>query len=80
MLGFIAARMLDVKCLVTFSSEVSRTDLPDTDEGVFEAVEKYLKYLCGLADGEYRGKALHEKMLFKRRNELFENPAWVRCV
>ena len=80
LLGFIAARMLDVKCLVTFSSEVSRTDLPDTDDGAFEAVEKYLKYLHGLADGEYRGKAPHEKMLFKRRHELFENPAWVRCV
>jgi hypothetical protein len=80
LLGFIAARMLDVKCLVTFSPEVSRTDLPDTDDGAFEAVEKYLKYLHSLADGEYRGKALHEKMLFKRRNELFENPALVRCV
>ena len=80
LLGFIAARMLDVKCLVTFSPEVSRADLPDTEDGTFEAVEKYLKYLCNLADGEYRGDEPQEKILFKRRNELFENPSVVRCL
>jgi len=71
--------MLDIKCFVTFSPEVSHADLPDTEDGTFEAVEKYLKYLCSLADGEYRGEVPHEKMLFKRRNELFENPSVVRC-
>lgn len=80
LLGFIAARMLDVKCLTAFSPEVSREDLPEDEAGTFEAVEKYLKYLCTLADGEYREKASCEKELFKRRNELFENPALVRCV
>ena len=79
-LGFIAARMLHIKCLVAFSPEVSRTDLPGTDEGAFDAVEKYLKYLHGLADGKYHGKVSHEEKLFKRRNELFENPSMVRCV
>ena len=80
LLGFIAARMLDIKCLTTFSPEVSHADLPDSDGGTFEAVEKYLKYLCSLADGEYRGNAPHEKVFFRLRNELFENPALVRCV
>ena len=80
LLGFVAARMLNIKCLTAFSPEISRADLSEAEAGTFEAVEKYLKYLCGLADGEYRAEASPEKMPFKRRNELFENPALVRCV
>ena len=80
LLGFIAARMLDIQCLTAFSPKVSHDDFPDAEGGTFEAVEKYLKYLCNLADGEYRGNAFCEKVLFKRRNELFENPALVRSV
>ena len=80
LLGFIAARMLDIKCLTAFSPEVSRADFPDAEDGTFEAIEKYLKYLCSLADGEYCVNALREKMFFKRRNELFENPSLVKCI
>jgi len=80
LLGFIAARMLDIKCLTAFSPKVSHDDFPDAEGGTFEAVEKYLKYLCNLADGQYREEKLNGKVPFTRRNELFENPALVRCV